>query len=106
LRATVRRWYLVGCELACDLAEASAGGVFGSDAVDAIGRDRDRRPGVARDNACARAGRRCSVSNRCSSSTGIKRVPHGIATVSINGSTRRLNVERLTLSASAACVRV
>jgi len=31
-------------------------------------------------------------------------VPHGIATVSINGSTRRLNVERLMPSASVAKV--
>lgn len=33
-------------------------------------------------------------------------VPHGISTVSIIGSTRRLNVERLTPSAAAACDRV
>jgi hypothetical protein len=33
-------------------------------------------------------------------------VPHGISTVSINGRTRRLNAERLTPTASAACDRV
>ncbi len=55
---------------------------------------------------CARGGRRRSATNRCSSSTGISRVPHGISTVSINDRNRRLNVERLTPSASAACVRV
>ncbi len=64
------------------------------------GRPRFARPGRAR------AGRRCSAINRSSSSTGISLVPHGISTVSISGRTRRLNVERLTPSASAACDRV
>jgi hypothetical protein len=33
-------------------------------------------------------------------------VPHGISTVSISGRIRWSNVERLTPSAAAACVRV
>jgi hypothetical protein len=43
---------------------------------------------------------------RSSSSTGINCVPHGISIVSINGRTRRSNVERLTPRAVAACERV
>ena len=65
-----------------------------------------RRPGRAPGFACARAGRRRSATKRCSSSTGISRAPHGISTVSTRGRMRRLKVERLTPSASAACVRV
>ncbi len=65
----------------------------------------DGRPRLAAATG-ARAGRRCSAISRSSLSTGMSFVPHGISTVSINGRTRRLKVERLTPSASAACVRV
>ena len=51
-------------------------------------------------------GRRLSAMSRSSSSTGTSLAPHGISMVSMCGRTRRLNVERLIPSASAACVRV
>jgi hypothetical protein len=44
--------------------------------------------------------------SRSSSSAGISRVPHGISTVSISGSTRRLKVDLPKPSASAAWLRV
>ena len=64
------------------------------------------RPGLPDGCACSRAGRRRSAISRSSSSTGISRVPHGISTVSISGSTRRLKVDLPKPSASAAWRRV
>jgi len=64
------------------------------------------RPGGADGALDALGGRRRSSTSRSSSSAGISRAPHGVSTVSTYGRTRRLKVEGLTPSASAAWVRV
>jgi len=79
---------------------------FARIASTSVGESVAGRPGFAGVCGCSRARRRRSAINRSSSSAGISRVPQGISTVSMSCRTRLLNVDLLTPSALAACVRV